>query len=60
MAERESLGRASINYEGIFNVKELVKTIQDAGKDKKFSFINQVKNFYHFLIYIKDYEYYFN
>ncbi len=38
MAERESLGRASVNYEGIFNVKELIKTIQDAGKDKKFSF----------------------
>lgn len=38
MAERESLGRASMTYEGIFNIKEAVKTIQDAGKDKKFAF----------------------
>ena len=38
MAERESLGRSSITYEGIFNLKEVMKTIQDAAKDKKFSF----------------------
>lgn len=36
MAERESLGRESITYEGIFNIKEIVKIIQDSAKDKSF------------------------
>ncbi|MBI2564532.1 hypothetical protein HYV79_00890 [Candidatus Woesearchaeota archaeon] len=37
MAEKESLGKKEIQYDGIFSAKELIETIKDTASDKKFS-----------------------